>query len=56
MKVKITETVVEANAQELRESQTLTQNFAGFLSRLFKSTESFGDEDADQDPDREDEE
>jgi len=56
MKVKITETVVEANAQELRESQTLTQNFAGFLSRLFKSTESFGDEDVDQDPDREGEE
>ena len=54
MKVKITETVVEANAQELRESQTLSQNFYGFLSRLFKSTEPLDDDEFEQASDQED--
>lgn len=41
MKIKITE--IEADARELRESQTLAQNFAAMLSRLFESTEPFDD-------------
>ena len=42
MKIKITE--IEADARELRESNTLAQNFANFLSRCFQSNESFDDD------------
>jgi len=42
MKIKITE--IEADARELRESNTLAQNFAMLLSRCFQSNESFDDE------------
>ena len=42
MKIKITE--IEADARELRESQTLAQNFASMLSRCFESTEPFDDD------------
>ena len=46
MKIKITEytTEIEADARELRESNTLAGNFAGFLSRCFQSHEPFDDE------------
>lgn len=43
MKVKYTEIEIEADARELRESQTLAQNFASLLSRCFASTEPFDD-------------
>jgi len=43
MKVKYTEIKIEADARELRESQTLAQNFASLLSRCFASTEPFDD-------------
>lgn len=44
MKVKYTEIEIEADARELRESQTLAQNFTALLSRCFASKEPF-DED-----------
>ena len=46
MKIKITEytTEIEADARELRKSNTLAGNFAGFLSRCFRSNEPFDDE------------
>ena len=45
MKIRLTEytTEIEADARELRESNTLAQNFAAMLSRCFKSTEPFED-------------
>lgn len=42
MRIKITE--IEADARELRESNTLAQNFANFLSRCFQSDEPFDDD------------
>lgn len=45
MKIKITETYIEADARELRESNTLASNFSMMLSRAFQSNESFEDED-----------
>ena len=39
MKIKITE--IEADARELRESNTLASNFAMMLSRCFQSDEPF---------------
>lgn len=39
MKIKVTE--IEADARELRESNTLADNFSMFLSRLFQSHEPF---------------
>ena len=53
MRIRITE--VEADARELRESQTLAQNFAALLSRCFESREPFDDEQEDQDSEREQE-
>ena len=44
MKIIVRETIVEANARELRESNTLAGNLASMLSRCFKSTEPFDDE------------
>lgn len=48
MKIKITETYIEADARELRESQTMAQNFVSLLSRCFQSNEPF-DDDAEED-------
>lgn len=45
MKIKITE--IEADARELRESNTLAGNFANMLSRVFQSTEPLEDEETD---------
>lgn len=44
MRIKITETEIEADARELRESNTLAQNFANLLSRCFQSDEPFDDD------------
>ena len=49
MKIKITETFIEADSRELRESNTLASNFAMMLSRCFQSHEPFGDEDDEDD-------
>ena len=46
MKIKITE--IEADARELRESNTLASNLAMMLSRVFQSTEPFDDEEEDE--------
>lgn len=44
MKIDIIETHIEADARELRESQTLAGKFAALLSRCFQSHEPFEDE------------
>ena len=44
MKIRVVETEIEADARELRESNTLASNFAMMLSRCFRSTEPFDDE------------
>ena len=41
MKIKITDTYIEADARELRESNTLAGNVASLLSRCFRSNEPF---------------
>ena len=56
MKIHITETEIEADARELRESQTLGQNFISLLSRCFRSTEPFDDETEENDEEGETEE
>ena len=45
MKIRVVETVteIEADARELRESNTLANNFAMMLSRCFQSKEPFDD-------------
>ena len=43
MKLRIVE--IEADARELRESNTLAQNFAAVLNSCFRSTEPFEDDD-----------
>ena len=42
MRIKITE--IEADARELRESNTLAGNLANLLSRCFQNTEPFDDD------------
>ena len=51
MKIKITEytTEIEADARELRESNTLAGNFASLLSRCSQSHEPFYDDEATDD-------
>ena len=44
MKIDIIETHIEADARELRESQTLAGNLAALLNRCFQSYEPFEDE------------
>lgn len=46
MKIKVIETIteIEADARELRESNSLGQNFAMMLSRCFQSKEPFENE------------
>ena len=46
MRIKITE--IEADARELRESNTLAGNLANLLSRCFQNHESFDDEECDE--------
>ena len=54
MKIRVIETEIDANARELRESNTLAGNVANMLSRCFRSTEPFDDDD-EQDEDGEEE-
>lgn len=51
MKIKITENIteIEADARELRESNTLASNFAMMLSRCFRSAEPFDDDEVEED-------
>ena len=49
MKIRIVETEIEADARELRESNTLAGNLNLLLSRCFKSTEPFDDEEERED-------
>lgn len=44
MKIRHEVITIEADARELRESNTLAGNFAALLSRCFQSTEPFDDE------------
>ena len=55
MKIKITEyvTEIEADARELRESNTLADNFVSLLSRCFQNREPL--EDAEPDDEQESE-
>lgn len=46
MRIRITE--IEADARELRESNTLAGNFANLLSRCFQSREPFDDEESEE--------
>ena len=47
MKIRIVETEIEADARELRESNTLADNFTMMLSRCFRSREPFDDDEPD---------
>lgn len=53
MKIKVTETVIEADARELRESQTLSQNFISLLSRCFQNREPLDEEESEEEGDTE---
>jgi len=46
MKIKITE--IEADARELRESNTLAGNLANMLNKIFQSTEPFDDKEEEE--------
>lgn len=50
MRIKITE--IEADAKELRESNTLAQNFANMLSRCFQNTEPLDEDEQEDEGDR----
>ena len=58
MKITTTERTVtrtiDASASELRESNTLGQNFAMMLSRVFQNKEPLEDMDDDEDGEQED--
>ena len=49
MKIRIYETYIEADARELRESNTLAGNFSAMLNRCFRSTEPFDEEEDEND-------
>ena len=55
MKIKITEqiTEIEADARELRESNTLANNFTMMLSRCFQSKEPLDDLDDEEEEESE---
>lgn len=56
MKIYIKETKIEADARELRESQTLAQNFVSLLSKCFQSKEQFYDEEEEEEEEEENDE
>ena len=58
MKIKNTVTTIEieADARELRESQTLAQNFSSLLSRVFQSKEPIEYENEDEETEEEENE
>ena len=47
MKIRVSETTIEADARELRESNTLGDNLARMLARCFQSAEPFDEEEQD---------
>ena len=49
MKIRTIETIIEADARELRECNTLGDQFAGLLKRCFQSKEPFEDDNEDSD-------
>ena len=49
MRIDIIETHIEADARELRESQTLAGNLAALLNRCFQSHEPFEAEEEEED-------
>ena len=53
MKIRVVETEIEADARELRESNTLAGNFANMLSRLFQSQEPFDDDEPEEEQEAE---
>lgn len=55
MKIKVYEMTLEADARELRESNTLAGNFAAMLNRCFQSNESFDDEEEESEEEEEEE-
>ena len=57
MKIKITEyvTEIEADARELRESNTLADNFALLLGRCFQNHEPFEEADEEDESEGDDE-
>lgn len=57
MKIRVTEytTEIEADARELRESNTLANNFAMMLSRRFQSNEPLEDDENENEETVEDE-
>lgn len=54
MRIKITE--IEANARELRESNTLAGNLANLLARCLQNKEPFEDEESEEDDERREDE
>ena len=44
MKIRVIETYIEADARELRESNSLSDNLMNALSRAFQSREPFEDD------------
>lgn len=50
MRIKITE--IEADARELRESNTLASNFARMLAQCFQNDEPFDDEESEGEDER----
>ncbi len=54
MKIKVVETYIEADARELRESNTLAGNIANMLSRCFESREPFDDEEDEEEEEEDD--
>lgn len=57
MKIKVTEyvTEIEADARELRESNTLANNFVAFVNRCFQNREPLEDAELEADPEDEQE-
>ena len=55
MKIRVVETVteIEADARELRESNTLANNFTMMLSRCFQSKEPFDDDEEEEEAESE---
>lgn len=48
MKIRIKETYIEADARELRESNSLADNFSRMLSRCFCPSEPFEDDEEEE--------
>lgn len=48
MKITITETYIEANERELKESRPLADNLYGLLQRISKSFDTQGEEERDE--------